>query len=321
MKDVHEQRVLTKSAEEGGPGCEFPKVNDDNEEGKEQHGQATSDEYIGGRPDVLVGREQRREEHAEEDESSATSHQQQGAIADGVALTQRGEVGTLRTTEATGMRTAEFTDKEAYHSVGDGRNEAQQALGINGAATIEMSLTEDSDIRAVEDIRVVVGIAVAVEEDDGIASEKEEDNGREPLVVDGDSKERGDKVTQGETMEHTREAEVGEGPEVTVHSMVEPVNGIGHEEEQHRAAEDLTHGGEGRLIVILCQRESGRDSQHKEEEGEYEVARRDAVPLGVAEETPSRATKVVDDDHEHHGQTTQDIKRKKTFHRNDMNEE
>ena len=100
---------------------------------------------------------------------------------------------------------------------------------------------------------------------------------------------------------------MAEAEQVAFDGVVEPVDEQADDEEQHGALDDAADDLRRGLELGLDERQVARDSHNKEEEGEDEVAGRQAVPFGVLEHLERLAPAVVDEDHPGYGDAAQDI--------------
>ena len=167
---------------------------------------------------------------------------------------------------------------------------------------IEMVVTKEVqiDLRQNVDARIL-GIAVAQNEDSGIDDQKADDYGNSILMVTEQGEERHDAVAEGDALHDSPDAEVTKTEEIALDGVVEPVDEKTNGEQEYRTLDDATDDLRRGFELRLHQGEVTRDTHDEEEEGEHEVARRHAVPFGVAEHLERLAPAVVYKDHAGHG--------------------
>ena len=284
------------------------------EQGEAEGSETAGGEGVAGRPDDFVQRQPELEQIAEEDEDRADREE-------GTSLCPRGGYGCFAVSVFNGRSIyspllargvgGEAVDEflaavEADEGVGDGGDGAEQSLGVDGVAVVEVVVAEESEVNTPDDVLVDVGhVAVAGEEDDGVADEEDDDGGQGVFVGDGDGEESCGEITEGDALEHTEVAKVGEVPLCAVPPFGIPAHGHADEEEEQGAADYLADGPAVPLEVVFAQREIGGDSH--DEEDEDEVGGGHAVPLGVLEDGERRLEAVVDEDHGGDGHAAQDV--------------
>src|SRR5205085_3556309 len=131
----------------------------------------------------------------------------------------------------------------------------------------------------------------------------------------GDEDERGEEVADGDAVEHARQA-YGRKPYEGVRSEVverKPGEERAERVDDERAA-DYLHVKVALAPIALCSTREGeryRDADDEEEEGEYEVGRRPAVPRRVFERAVDRTPSagVVDENHPGDGHAAEHVER------------
>ena len=94
---------------------------------------------------------------------------------------------------------------------------------------------------------------------------------------------------------------MAETQQVALYGIVKPIDKQADSKQKDSALYHTTqHWCRGREVV-LRQRQIARDAYDEEEEGEHKVARRHAVPLGMAEHLERIAIAVVHQNHARHG--------------------
>ena len=271
------------------------------EQGEAQGSEAAREEGVAGRPDDFVEWQPELQQVAEQGEDGADG------VQGSPGLCPRGGCGcfVLGGGEAVDER---FPAVEADEGVGDGGDGAEQSFGVDGVAVVEVSVAEELEVYATYDVLVDVGhVAVASEEDDGVADEQDDDGGQGVLVLDADGEESGGEVAEGYALQHAEVAQGGEVPLGAVPPLAIPSHGHADEVEQQGAADNLPHGLAVPRKVVLAQGDVGGDAHDEEEEGEDEVGGCHAVPLGVFEDGERVFESVVDEDHGCDGHSAQQV--------------
>ena len=200
------------------------------EQGEAEGGEAAGGEGVGGRPDDFVQWQPELEQVAEDHEHGADGIK-------GVGLSGQHY----------------FSAVEADEGVGNGGDGAEESFGVDGVAVVEMVVAEEVEVYASDDVLVDVGgVAVAGEEDDGVADEQDDDGGQGVLMLDADGEESGGEVAEGYALEHSEVAQVGEVPLCAVPPLGVPSHGHADEEEEQGTADNLPHGLAVPLEVVFA---------------------------------------------------------------------
>ena len=190
---------------------------------------------------------------------------------------------------------------------------AQESFGVDRSFVVEMLGAEESDIDPCQDVRPILRIAVAQDEDGRIDGQEHDDGGHHPFVGDENGEERHDAVAQRYSLEYRPDAQMREAPEIAVDGMCEPVYGQSDEEQQYGSFQDFPYHLLCGLELIFRQREIGGDTHDEEEEGEHEVAWRHSIPLGVLEHLERLHVTVVHHNHSRDSDTPEDIEREEAL--------
>ena len=190
---------------------------------------------------------------------------------------------------------------------------AQEALRVDRSFVVKMFGTEEGDIDPCQNVRPILRIAIAQEENGRIDGQENDDSGNHPLMRDEYGEERNDAIAQRYALEHRPDAQMREAPEIAVDGMCEPVYGQSDEEQQYGSFQDFPYHLLCRLELVFRQREIGGNTHDEEEEGKHQVAWCHTIPLGVFEHLERLHVTIVHHNHSRDSDTSEDIEREEAL--------
>ena len=224
--DIKGEGIDAKDVEERCPTGFLLNINDIHEESLQQRGQTTGHHHIAGTPDALVEGQTVREQVTANDKNRAHHEEGYHLIANDLFLTD------------------EFSTIEAQQHMGNGRDGAQESLGINRTLMIEVVVAEEVQVDLRQDIDTrILGIAVAQNEDRGIDHEEANDNGDGVLMIAEEGEERHDAVTEGNALHDSKDAQMSEAQEIALDGVVEPVDKQAYRKQQYGSFDNTSDNG------------------------------------------------------------------------------
>ena len=153
----------------------------------------------------------------------------------------------------------------------------------------------------------IFGISIAHDEDDGVDDQQADDGMPKILPLEEIEEQRGEAITQGNTLEHTPDTKFGgDVGSIAIDEHVPGMQGNTDDEHQEGALQDLLdHSG---FTGMTTHGDVDRYTHHEEEERKYKVTHRQTIPIDMSKwlimiVVPA----IVDQNHRSDGEAAQDI--------------
>ncbi len=261
-----------------------------------QGSEAAGDHHVTGTPDTLVERQTVGKQITADDTDRTYDEKRNDLVGNGFLLAD------------------EPTTIEAQKDMSDGRDRAEKSFRIDGRMMVKMVVAEQFEVGLCQDVHTgIFDVTIAQNEDKGIDYQQPDNGWNDVFMITKQGKERHNAVAKGNALKDRPDAKMPETQEITLDSMVEPVDKETDGEKEHRPFHDTTNDLRRWLEFRLHQREVARDAHNEEEKRENEVARRQAVPRGVFQHFERLAPAVVYENHAGYRDATENIEGKETL--------